>query len=126
MEARHAAGKINDWLKRLRTNQALLLAGLYTEQPWSEAVTEVLPFGLAGAAAAYATVNVEHLRAIARCETRGRSVKDWIDEVVRKGRRDIVDRWRSELELELALAIHAYDRARGKRPCVVPQHEEES
>jgi hypothetical protein len=44
---------------------------------------------------------------------------------VRKGRRDIVDRWRSELELELALAIHAYDRARGKRPCVVPQNEEE-
>lgn len=126
MEAQHAAGKINDWLKRLHTNQALLLAGLYTEQPWSEAVTEVLPFGLAGAAAAYATVNVEHLRAVARCETRARSVKDWIEEVVRKGRRDLVDGWRAELELQLAMAINAYDRARGNRPCVVPQDEEES
>jgi len=126
MEAQHAAGKINDWLKRLHTNHALLLAGLYTEQPWSEAVTEELPFGLAGAAAAYATVNVEHLRAVARCETRARSVKDWIEEVVRKGRRDLVEGWRAELELELAMAIHAYDRARGKRPCVVPQNEEES
>jgi hypothetical protein len=126
MEAQHAAGKINDWLKCLHTNQALLLAGLYTEQPWSEAVTEVLPFGLAGAAAAYASVNVEHLRAIARCETRARSVKDWIEEVVRKGRRDLVDGWRAELELELSMAIHTYDRARGKRPCVVPQNEEDS
>lgn len=126
IEAQHSAGKINDWLKRVHTNHALLLAGLYTEQSWSEEVTEALPYGLAGAAAAYATVNVEHLRAIARCETRARSVKDWIEELVRKGRRDIVDRWRAELELALALAIHAYDSARGNRPCVVPQDEEES
>ena len=126
IEAQHAAGKINDWLKRVHTNHALLLAGLYTEQPWSEAVTEVLHFGLAGAVAAYATVNVEHLRAVARCETRTRSVKDWIEELVRRGRRDTVDRWRSEVELDLAMAIHAYDGARGNRPCAVPQHEEES
>ena len=124
MEAQHAASKINDWLKRLHTNQALLLAGLYTEQPWSDAVTEVLPFGLAGAVAAYATVRVEWLRAIARCETRARSVKDWIEELVSKGRRDLLDCWRAELELELAMAIHAYDRARGNRPCAVPTDEE--
>ncbi len=126
MEAQHAAGKINDWLKRLPTNHALLLAGLYTEQAWSDAVAEALPHGLAGAVAAYATVNVEHLRALARCETRARSVKDWIEETVRKGRRDLVDHWRAEIELELALAIHAYDRARGNRPCAVPENEEES
>jgi hypothetical protein len=82
MDARHAAGKINDWLKRLSTTQALLLGGLYTERPWSEEVT--------------------------------------------KGRRDLVNAWRAELELACALAVHAYDRARGNRPCVVPQDEGEA
>jgi hypothetical protein len=56
MEARHAAGKISDWLKRLPTTQALLLAGLYTERLWSEEVTKALPFGLGGAAEAYPRV----------------------------------------------------------------------
>jgi hypothetical protein len=119
MEARHAAGKINGWLKCLHTTQALLLAGLYTERPWSDEVTEALPFGLAGAAEADATVRVEWLRAVARGQTRARNVAAWIEDVVHKGRRDLVDAWRAELELSCALAVRAYDRARGNRPCVV-------
>ena len=126
MEAQHAAGKINGWLKCLHTTQALLLAGLYIERPWSEEVTKALPFGLAGAAEAYPTARVEWLREVARGQTRARSVADWIEEVVHKGRTDLVNAWRAELELACALAVHAYDRARGNRPCVVPQDEEES
>jgi hypothetical protein len=121
MEARHAAGKINGWLKRLHTTQALLLAGLYTERPWSDEVTQALPFGLAGAAESYATVRVEWLRAVALGQTRARNVAAWIEDVVHKGRRDLVDGWRAELELSCALAVHAYDRARGNRACVVPE-----
>jgi hypothetical protein len=124
MEAQHAAGKINGWLQRLQVNQALLLAGLYTERPWSEEVTKALPFGLGGAAEAYPTVRVEWLRAGARGQTRARTVADWIEDVVHKGRRDLVDAWRAELELASAMAVHAYDCARGNRPCVVPQDEE--
>jgi hypothetical protein len=126
IEAQHAAGKINGWLKSLHTTQALLLAGLYIERPWSEEVTKALPFGLAGAAEAYPTARVEWLREVARGQTRARSVADWIEEVVHKGRTDLVNAWRAELELACALAVHAYDRARGNRPCVVPQDEEES
>jgi hypothetical protein len=124
IEAQHAAGKINGWLKSLHTTQALLLAGLYIERPWSEEVTKALPFGLAGAAEAYPTARVEWLREVARSQTRARSVADWIEEVVRKGRTDLVNAWRTELELVCAMAVHAYDRARGNRPCVVPQDEE--
>ncbi|HEX8789312.1 MAG TPA: hypothetical protein VF765_00065 [Polyangiaceae bacterium] len=124
IEAQHAAGKINGWLKSLHTTQALLLAGLYIERPWSDEVTKALPFGLAGAAEAYPTVRVEWLRAVARSQTRARSVADWIEAVVHLGRRDLVDAWRAELELSCALAVHAYDRARGNRPCVVPTDDE--
>lgn len=124
IEAQHAAGKINGWLKSLHTTQALLLAGLYIERPWSDEVTKALPFGLAGAAEAYPTVRVEWLRAVARSQTRARSVADWIEDVVHLGRRDLVDAWRAELELSCALAVHAYDRARGNRPCVVPTDDE--
>jgi len=126
LEAQHAAGKINGWLKSLHTTQALLLAGVYIERPWSEAVTKALPFGLAGAAEAYPTARVEWLREVARGQTRARSVADWIEEVVRKGRTDLVNAWRTELELACALAVRAYDRARGNRPCVVPQDDAES
>jgi hypothetical protein len=124
MEAQHAAGKINGWLQCLHTTQALLLAGLYIERPWSEEVTKALPFGLAGAAEAYPTARVEWLREVARGQTRARSVADWIEEVVRKGRTDLVNAWRAELELACAMAVHAYDRARGNRPCVVPSDDE--
>ncbi len=124
LEAQHAAGKINGWLKSLHTTQALLLAGLYIERPWSDEVTKALPFGLAGAAEAYPTVRVEWLRAVARSQTRARSVADWIEHVVHLGRRDLVDAWRAELELSCALAVRAYDRARGNRPCVVPTDDE--
>ncbi|HTQ41360.1 MAG TPA: hypothetical protein VMI75_01295 [Polyangiaceae bacterium] len=126
IEAQHAAGKINGWLKCLHTTQALLLAGLYTERPWSEEVTKALPWGLAGAAEAYPTVRVEWLRAVALGQTRARNVAAWIEDVVHKGRRDLVDAWRAELELACAMAVHAYDRARGTRPCVVPHDDEEA
>jgi hypothetical protein len=124
MEARHAAGKINKWLNRLLTTQALLLAGLYSERPWSEEVTKALPHGLAGAAESSPRVRMEYLRAIARCQTRARNVAAWIEDVVHKGRRDLVDEWRAELEFACAIAVHAYDGARGNGPSVVPQDEE--
>ncbi len=124
LEAQHAAGKINGWLKSLHTTQALLLAGLYIERPWSDEVSKALPCGLAGAAESYPTVRVEWLRAVARSQSRARSVADWIEDVVHLGRRDLVDAWRAELELSCALAVRAYDRARGNRPCVVPSDDE--
>jgi hypothetical protein len=66
-EARHAAGKIKDWLVRLRSTDALLLAGLYTERAWSDAVEAALPGGLAGAASALPRARLEHVRGGGPC-----------------------------------------------------------
>lgn len=123
LEARHAAGKINGWLQGLPTAQVLLLAGLYTEGPWSDAVTRALPFGLAGAAEESPSVKGAYLHALARGQTGAGSVAAWIEEIVHERRRDLVHAWRAELELACAAAVRAYDRARGNRPCVVPQED---
>jgi hypothetical protein len=122
-EALHAARKIHERLQRLRSTDALLLSGLYTERPWSDAVTKALPGGLAGAAEASPSVRVEYLRALARAQTHAKSVPDWIEEVVRKGRPRLLAAWREELELECAIAVRSYERVRGDGPSVVPQED---
>jgi hypothetical protein len=123
-EAMHSARKIHDRMKRLRTSDALLLSGLYTDRPWSDAVTAALPDGLAGAAHASVCVRAEYLTALARCQTRAKNVVDFIEEVVRKGRPGLVVAWRAELEVACAIAVAAYERARGDGPSVVPDEEE--
>ena len=124
-EAIHAARKIHDRLKRLRSTDLLLLRGIYSEREWSEAVEEALPHGLAGAAEASAGVRVEHLRALARVQTRAKNVAAFVEEIVRKGRRDLLAEWRAEVELACALAVAAYERVRGDGPSVVPDDEDE-
>jgi hypothetical protein len=123
-EARHAAGKINDRLQRLRSTDALLLSGLYTERPWSDAVEGALPGGLAGAAYASPRVRVEYVRALARAQTHAKDVGAFIEEVVRKGRPDLVAEWRAELELACAISVTAYERVRGDGPSAVPAEED--
>ena len=123
-EAIHAARKIHDRLQRLRSTDLLLLRGIYTEREWSEAVEQALPDGLAGAAEASVGVRVEHLRALARVQTRAKNVAAFVEEIVRKGRKDLVAAWRSEVELACALAVAAYERVRGDGPSVVPDEEE--
>jgi hypothetical protein len=122
-EARHSAGKIKDRLETLRSIDALLLSGLYTEHPWSDAVEAALPGGLAGAASALPRVRVEHVRALARAQTHAKDVCAFIEEVVRKGRPELVAEWRAELELACAIAVTAYERVRGDGPCVVPEED---
>lgn len=122
-EARHAAEKIHARLKRLRPTDAWALSGIYTERPWSEAVLAALPDGTAGAASVSVTVRAEHLRALARGQTCARSVADWIEEVVRRGRPDLVAEWRQELEVVCATAVGAYERVRGEGPSLVPETE---
>jgi hypothetical protein len=123
-EARHSAGKIYDRLKRLRETDALLLSGLFLERYWSDAVDAALPAGLAGAAAVCPRVRVEHLRALARAQTRTKDARAFVEEVVRKGRPQLVAEWRAELELYCAIAVHAYERVRGDGPSVVPSEED--
>jgi hypothetical protein len=122
-EAMHSARKVHDWLKRLRESDSLLLSGLYTERTWSAAVIRAFPGGLAGAAEASVRVRVEYVRALANAETRAKSVAEFIEEVVREGRSELVARWRDELEVACAIAIKAYERVRGHGPSVVPEGE---
>jgi hypothetical protein len=119
-EARHAAGKINDRLVRLRSTDALLLSGLYTDRAWSDAVEAALPRGLAGAASALPRVRLEHVRALARGQTHAKDVRAFIEDVVRKGHRKLMAEWRAELELACAIAVTAYERVRGEGGSVVP------
>ena len=84
-EARHSAGKVHDRLKRLRETDALLLSGLFLERYWSDAVDAALPAGLAGAAAVCPRVRVEHLRALARGQTKAGDARAFVEEAVRRG-----------------------------------------
>jgi hypothetical protein len=122
-EAMHAARKIYDRLQRLRSTDRLLLSGLYTERACSDAMTEALPGGLAGAAQASVAVRVAYVRALARAETRAKGVVAFVEDVVRKARRNLVAEWRAELELACAVAVRAYERARGDGPSVVPEED---
>jgi hypothetical protein len=120
-EAMHAARKIHDRLARLRRGDRMLLSGVYTEHDWSDAVLEALPGGLAGAAQASVCVRVAYFQALARAQTRARSVDAFVEEVVRRGRPDLVAEWRDELAVACAIAVTAYERVRGDGPSVVPQ-----
>ncbi|HEX3345583.1 MAG TPA: hypothetical protein VHS09_13465 [Polyangiaceae bacterium] len=124
-EALHAARKIEARLQRLTRTSVVLLAGLYTERARPAAVTRALPDGLAGAAEASARIRLEHLRALAREETFARSLTVWIEEVVRSGPPGLLAAWRKELERTAALAVSAYEHARGRGPSVVPVEREE-
>ena len=68
-------------------------------------------------------MRVEYLRALARVQTRAKNVAAFVEEVVRKGREDLLAAWRSEVELTCALAVAAYERVRGDGPSVVPDDE---
>jgi hypothetical protein len=120
-EAMHAARKIQGWLQRLRFADARLLSGLYTERSWSSAVTLALPAGLAGAAQASVRVLAAYIHALACGETQAKDVVDFIEEVVRSGRTELVAAWREELEVACAVALRAYDRVRRDGPSVVPE-----
>jgi hypothetical protein len=121
LEAMHSARKIHDRLTRLRPPDSLLLSGLYIERVWPAAVLEALPGGLAGAAEASVRVRVEYVRAVGYARTRARSVAEFLEEVVREGRADLLAEWRAELEIACAIAINAYERVRGDGPSVVPE-----
>jgi hypothetical protein len=123
-EAMHAARKIHDRLRRLRSADVLLLSGLYTDRPWSSGVTRALPGGLAGAAQASLGVRVAYIRARARAETRAENLAGFIEEVVRSGRTELVTAWREELELACAVALRAYARVRRDGPSVVVPKED--
>jgi hypothetical protein len=120
-EAMHAARKIHDRLQRLGAADVRLLSGLYTERPWSHAVTRALPGGLAGAAWASIPVRIAYVHALARAQTRAKNVADFIEEVVRSGRTEPVAAWREQLELACAVALRAYERVRRGGPSVVPE-----
>jgi hypothetical protein len=122
-EAMHAAGKIRDRLLRLRRADVRLLLGLYTERPWSRAVTQALPDGLAGAAWASVPVRVAYVHALVRAETRAKDVADFVEEVVRLGRTELVAAWREQLELACAAALRAYQLVRRDGPSVVPEED---
>jgi hypothetical protein len=117
-EAIHAARRIHDRLRRLRSTDALLLGGLYTEWTWSDAVIHALPGGLAGAARTSISVRATYVHALARAQTRAKNVADFIEEVVREGR--LQPALRDEVEVACALAVGAYERVRGAGPSVVP------
>lgn len=84
-EAMHAARKIEERLKRLLPTDALLLAGLYTELPWSRAVTRALPGGLAGAARVWVPVLAAYVRTLTRGQTHAKDIAEFVEETVRAG-----------------------------------------
>jgi hypothetical protein len=122
LEAMHAAGKINERLKKVPTTYALLLAGLYTQRMWPAKLQRVLG-ALTGAVDALPTVRAQYLRAIVGAQTRAKSVASWLEELVVQGGRAAVADWRQEAELACAIAVGAYENARGHGPSVVPSEE---
>lgn len=120
-EAVHAAGKVRGRLEKLSTTDALTLEGVYRERMWSRRVETALG-PLAGAVAALPTVRVLHLRALATARTEADTVAAWIEELA-SGRAAVLAAWKAEAERNCAVAIRAYERARGKSECVVPDAE---
>jgi hypothetical protein len=122
LEAMHAAGKINDRLKKVPTSYALLLAGVYTARVWPAKVEGVLG-SLTGAVDSLPTVRAQYLRALIGAQTRAKSVAFWLEELVVMGGPAAVADWRREAELACAIAVGAYENARGTGPSVVPSEE---
>jgi len=124
IEAVHAAGKINGWLAKVHTTEALLLAGLFTQRPCPKHVRRALGV-LAGAVEVLPSVRAEHLGAVATARTHADNVAGWLEELVAGRDRDRVVAWKREAARSCAIAIAAYERARGTGPCAVPDNEEE-
>jgi hypothetical protein len=122
-EAMHSAGKIRKWLESVSTTDALMLEGIYRDRMWPEAVTRALG-PLAGAVAASPTVKVNHLRALVRVRTEAGNIGEWLEELAKEGAAALKT-WRRDAERDCAIAVRAYERARGKGECVVPGREGE-
>jgi hypothetical protein len=119
IEALHAAGKINAWLAAVHTTEALLLAGLFTERAWPRRVERALGV-LAGAVEASPVVRAEHLRAVATVRTSAKTVTARLVEVIAHVGPASVVAWKRDAERACAIAIRAYERARGTGPCAAP------
>jgi hypothetical protein len=64
------------------------------------------------------------MRALMNARTATDSPDEWLEEVA-KGRPEALVPWRAEAERACAIAVRAYERARGKGQCVVPEGEVE-
>jgi hypothetical protein len=122
-EALHAANKIKARLEAMPLEQMMLLAGLYIEWPWSGRVEMALGC-LAGALATSASFRAEYQCALATGRTKEDTVAGWLEEFVASGGEQAIAAWRICIERACAIAVRAYERARGDGPSVVP-HEEE-
>jgi hypothetical protein len=122
-EAMHAARKIKERLERLRSTDALLLAGLYTERPWSRAVTRALPGGLAGAARVSVPVGAAYAHALTHATTGAKDVDAFVEEIVCKGSAELIASWREQLKVACAIAMREYERVRRDGPSVVPEED---
>jgi hypothetical protein len=71
-----------------------------------------------------ATVRAAHLGALARRRTEKRRVFDWLDQLARANDPRLAT-WRREVRGACAIAIRAYERARGTGPSVVPHDEDD-
>jgi hypothetical protein len=122
-EALHAAGKIRARIESLNSGDAVLLAGLYVKRSFTLALRKTLG-RMAGAVEALPIVRTEHLFALARGRTAKRRAFDWLDELAQ--RQDPTLRvWRRESRGACAVAIRAYELARGSGPSVVPHDDED-
>jgi hypothetical protein len=118
-EALHSAGKIRTRLQAIPPGDARMLESLYRERAWPEAVEKALGV-FTGPVEALPIVRAEYLRALVGARTRAKSVTAWLAELVAaKGEAPGI--WLPEAELVCAMAIAAYERARGKGPSVVPE-----
>ena len=117
-EAIHSARKIRDRLATLSTLDAIMLQALYEERPWPPRVEGALGV-LTGPVAALPIVKAEHLRALLGARSRAQTVTAWLDELVAADRHALA-LWRPEAVIACAMAVTAYERARGKGGSVVP------
>jgi hypothetical protein len=120
-EAIHSARKIRDRIDTISTLDAMMLEALYTERPWPPLLRRALGV-LTGPVSALPVVRAEHLRALVGARTRVRTLTAWLGELAADDR-DTLMLWRPEAEIACALAVTAYERARGKGPSVVPAEE---
>jgi hypothetical protein len=123
-EAMHAAHKIQNHLSRLDPTEALLLAGFYTERPWSRAVTRALPGGLAGAARVSPQLLSAYVCALKRGETRAQNVTDFVEELARTAPAAVLTSWRAKLKAACTTALRAYERVRRDGPSVALPEED--
>lgn len=120
-EAVHARATIRTWLEAVSVADVLQLQGVYLERAWPRAIRKALGM-LAGAVEALPTVRVLYMRALITAKTEADTVVAWLEEHA-KAEDDVLSRWKEEAEMRCAMAIRAYERARGTVECVVPEEE---